>query len=328
VLIIERGVVETNAPELRNTCISCHVSLTPVYSPLVTPYDHHMKQCDYCGRRYAEDSLYFCLDDGSALHQISDPEQTVIASATERPASQPSTPVERVEPIESVEPIEPVAPPQRVMPITPIDESIPTEPSERRKASWYGAVFLVAALLGAALVVVYQETRRSRLSSDQNANQPVTDESTTSSPAPSSSQPTAASKESENTVSAEPVVAKALDGEWRVTNTVRETSYSAYQNLQLQYRIVLDVNGTTVTGRGEKIEEGGRGLPRQSRTPIQLNGSVHSDRIEATFVESGKVRQSEGKFLWHLDPTGTRATGTFTSDAANSSGSSVAVKKS
>ena len=288
-----------------------------------------MKQCDYCGRRYTEDSLYFCLDDGSALHQISDPEQTVIASASERPASQSPAPVERAEPIQAVEPIEVVAPPQRVMPITPIDEAIRTEPSEQRKAWWYAAVFLVAALLGAALVVVYQETRRARLSSDQNANQSVTDESTTSSPTPSSSQSAVASKESENTVaSAEPVIAKALDGEWRVTNTVTETSYSAYQNLQLQYRIVLDVKGTTVTGRGEKIEEDGRGLPRQSRTPIQLNGSVHSDRIEASFVESGKVRQSEGKFLWHLDPTGTRATGTFTSDAANSSGSSVAVKKS
>lgn len=288
-----------------------------------------MKQCDYCGRRYTEDALYFCLDDGSALHQISDPEQTVIASASESPASQPSTPVERVERIESVKPMEPIAPPQRVMPMTPIDEPIPKEPLGHRKAWWYAAVFLVAALLGAALVVVYQETTLSRLSSDQNANQSVTDVSTTSSATPSSSHPATASKESENTAaSAEPVIAKALDGEWRVTNTVRETSYSAYQNLQLQYRIVLDVKGTTVTGRGEKIEEGGRGLPRQSRTPIQLNGSVHSDRIEATFVESGKVRQSEGKFLWHLDPTGTRATGTFTSDAANSSGSSVAVKKS
>ena len=51
-----------------------------------------MKQCGYCGRQYSDDSLKFCLDDGSALS--TDPEATVLSSRSRETAPEPVVPPE------------------------------------------------------------------------------------------------------------------------------------------------------------------------------------------------------------------------------------------
>ncbi|MBV9956978.1 MAG: FHA domain-containing protein [Acidobacteria bacterium] len=37
-----------------------------------------MRQCPHCGRTYTDDSLLFCLDDGTSLAKVYDPQATVI----------------------------------------------------------------------------------------------------------------------------------------------------------------------------------------------------------------------------------------------------------
>jgi hypothetical protein len=167
-----------------------------------------MKQCGYCGRLYKDDSLRFCLDDGSALSL--DTEETVVASrtyTTSKPETSPDVPIlgDRIQ--------------------TPVQ----TQPWNWR----YVAILAIAVLLGAALVIAYKETRRSQGAEDtvpESAIPPTN----TARPSPESTQipaTTDAASELGSTTT--------LTGHWRLTNQVTETSYSPYDNLQLEYRILI-----------------------------------------------------------------------------------------
>ena len=117
-----------------------------------------------------------------------------------------------------------------------------------------------------------------------------------------------------------------LSGNWRVVNTVEQTSYQAFKNLEVGFQFAIDQSGKEFTGRGEKISENGRSLPQTSRTPIVLKGSIEGDRVEATFSETGAVRKTSGRFVWRIDKTGA-LTGTFVSTAARARGKSAATKQ-
>ena len=119
-----------------------------------------------------------------------------------------------------------------------------------------------------------------------------------------------------------------LTGTWKVTNTVDQTSYQAYQNMEVAFNISINQDGNAITGKGEKISENGRSLPANGRTPIEMKGTVDGDKIEATFFENGKVRKTNGRFVWTIDKSSGSLTGTFITTAARSSGRSAATKVS
>jgi hypothetical protein len=113
-----------------------------------------------------------------------------------------------------------------------------------------------------------------------------------------------------------------LTGEWTVTNTVVETSYAPYRDLRLGFRIVVQHDGPTFTGAGEKYLENGRKIPRAARRPIRIQGRVAAGAIiEATFQEDGHSRQIQGLFRLTMQDR-QHLTGTFVSTAANTSGAS------
>ena len=118
-----------------------------------------------------------------------------------------------------------------------------------------------------------------------------------------------------------------LNGVWRVVNTVEKTNYKSFQKMQLGFRLKIDQKGKEFTARGEKFSENGQTLPANSRTPIELTGSIEGDKIVATFVEDGRLRRSNGRFVWKLQSSGDRLTGTFASTAANVSGRSAVMKE-
>lgn len=118
-------------------------------------------------------------------------------------------------------------------------------------------------------------------------------------------------------------VAQNLSGKWNVVNTVESTSYNSYKNLKIGFNLSIDQNGKEFTGRGLKVSENGRVLPADSRTPIQLKGSIQGDQVEATFFEEGTVRKTNGRFVWRIDKAG-RLRGTFVSTAARARGKSAA----
>ena len=118
-------------------------------------------------------------------------------------------------------------------------------------------------------------------------------------------------------------VAQNLSGKWNVVNTVESTSYGSYKNLKIGFNLSIDQNGKQFTGRGLKVSENGRIIPANSRTPIQLKGSIEGNQVEATFLEEGTARKTNGRFVWRIDKAGA-LTGTFVSTAARARGKSAA----
>ena len=114
-----------------------------------------------------------------------------------------------------------------------------------------------------------------------------------------------------------------LSGWWNLSNRVESTSYSAFENLNLGYRVQLQQRGDRVSGTGHKWMEDGKPLPANRRTPIVLEGTRTGQRLELTFTEKGARRVSQGTFVMELTADGVLQ-GRFISDAANSEGSSLA----
>lgn len=119
--------------------------------------------------------------------------------------------------------------------------------------------------------------------------------------------------------------ASDLTGKWNVVNTVSKTSYNSYNNMEIGFDLSIEQHGTGFTGTGQKVSENGRRLPANSRTPIQLRGSINGNRVEATFFEQGTARKTNGRFVWKINKAG-GLTGTFNSTAARTSGKSTARK--
>ena len=118
-----------------------------------------------------------------------------------------------------------------------------------------------------------------------------------------------------------------LTGNWKVTNTVEQTSYDAYKNMKIGFNVSISQAGKDFTGQGEKISENGQSLPRTGRTPISVKGTIDGDRVEATFSENGALRTTSGRFVWRIDKATGGLTGTFVSTAARTRGKSAATKE-
>lgn len=146
-----------------------------------------------------------------------------------------------------------------------------------------------------------------------------------SAPVKNSSSSTAVTAERRDESEPSDVNAHDLAGEWKVINTVQKTAYKSYGNLKVGFRLRIKQTGKDFTATGEKFFENGRNLPPNSRTPIQVTGSIDGDKVVATFIEDGLMRRTNGRFVWKLDGAG--LTGTFASTAANSSGKSAATKQ-
>lgn len=117
-----------------------------------------------------------------------------------------------------------------------------------------------------------------------------------------------------------------LSGKWTVVNSVDTTAYGSFKNMKIGFDLSIDQTGSTFTGKGRKVSENGRSLPASGRTPIHVQGSINGDRIEATFIEDGAARKSNGKFVWRIDKSGRGLTGNFATTAARSSGKSAAIR--
>ena len=98
---------------------------------------------------------------------------------------------------------------------------------------------------------------------------------------------------------------------------------SAYQGLQLGYRIELQQSGNRVTGQGVKTQENGRAIQGGGRTPIIVEGTVDGGRVTLTFRERGARRQSDGRMILDVHEDGVLR-GRFASSAARSTGTAEA----
>jgi hypothetical protein len=195
-----------------------------------------------------------------------------------------------------------------------VTEPPPPPPELRARSTFRPALLLVvlATLIAAiALALVY----RSRQSAPTTAA--VTPPVQTSPPSDIPQQPRM-----------EPTAVPDLSGNWNVINTVEQTSYNAYKNMEIGFNVSIDQSGKDFTGKGEKISENGQSLPAAGRTPILVKGTIDGDKVDATFSESGALRKTSGHFAWRIDKASGGLTGRFVSSAARTRGRSAATKSS
>jgi hypothetical protein len=247
-----------------------------------------MKRCPQCRRRYSDDSLNFCLDDGSTLFAEPDSDPTLIS-------------------------------PHLAAQITPARiTSSPAQPSTS-SFRWVllAVVVLLAVMLGGGAVALFYQMNKPDSPTDEKTSR-ATPETKPSENAPGKS----------NRPSPTPAPAKVpnLSGEWTMVNTIERTSYPAYTNLRVGYHLVITQTGSEFTADGEKVSENGRQMADYERTPIHITGSVDQNSASATFVEEGLRRKTSGRFAWTLTTDGNQLRGTFSSSAAQSSGPSVATR--
>jgi exoribonuclease R len=88
--------------------------------------------------------------------------------------------------------------------------------------------------------------------------------------------------------------------------------------MKVGFRLKIDQQGKQFTGKGEKVSENGQTLPVENRTPIDMIGSIEGDKVLATFVECGKSRRTNGRFVRRLQNGADQLAGTFVTSAANS----------
>ena len=249
-----------------------------------------MKRCPQCRRRYSDDSLNFCLDDGAPLVGEPDSDPTLITPIIARPTAPPVSPG--------------------------------FAPASQSSNRWIllAAVILLALMLGGGAVALFYRVNKSDSPNDGNIAKTLPANSATKSP---NQEPVKSPQRIEPT----PAKAPNLSGEWTMVNTIERTSYPAYANLRIGYHLVITQTGTELTGNGEKITENGRSMADYERTPIHLTGSVDQNSVSATFVEEGQRRSSSGRLDWTLASGGNQLRGTFSSTAAKSSGPSVATRE-
>jgi hypothetical protein len=131
----------------------------------------------------------------------------------------------------------------------------------------------------------------------------------------------------QSTQDEQPTEGQNLTGEWTIINTVEKTAYRPFDNMEIGFRLVINQTGKEFTAKGQKVSENGRNLPASGRTPIQVIGSIDGDKVVATFVEDGRMRKTNGRFVWRIQSAGAGLAGTFESTAARSSGKSSATKE-
>ena len=111
-----------------------------------------------------------------------------------------------------------------------------------------------------------------------------------------------------------------------MTTRVETASIDAFKDLTLGYRLQLEQRGNHVVGAGYKLTEDGRTIASSGRTPINVEGTLEGDRLTLNFTEQGTRRTSGGRFVLYMADDGSFR-GRFKSDAAQSSGSSIATRE-
>ncbi len=115
-----------------------------------------------------------------------------------------------------------------------------------------------------------------------------------------------------------------LSGWWELTNRIQSSEYEDYVGLRLGYQLKLEQDGNRITGRGQKWTENGRSLSGSARSPIRVSGTIDGTTLHLDFTEEGSLRSSHGSFTLHLSADRTALRGSFWSDVAGTTGSTLA----
>jgi len=117
-----------------------------------------------------------------------------------------------------------------------------------------------------------------------------------------------------------------LSGSWELKFEVKKSSLKRFEegSLQYKYRISLVQEGNNITGKGEKFWEMISGKEsyygRNAKTPIEIDGVSEAGNLKATIREQGTRRVTNGSIDLSTMTSEDSLSGTFYTQAANSSG--------
>ena len=179
-----------------------------------------MKQCPSCKRTYTDETLLYCLEDGSALNAVYDSEATQVMPF-------PRTPI--------------VTPPQVSPSYPPPSTPFPPPQHGRSRAPVYVLIALLLLVLGggALALLIFGYSRLQDSSANANVNQGSVTQSSSSQSSPSPSFPfqslSSPSPTPQSSPSASPTpLSRQLVGTWR-TNVVENNV-----SMEITYTFLAD----------------------------------------------------------------------------------------
>jgi hypothetical protein len=126
---------------------------------------------------------------------------------------------------------------------------------------------------------------------------------------------------------------KDIAGEWLLIDTVDETGDSQYLGTLHRFALVLEVDGSKISGKAEKTSyqpttsgENPRNVSGAEKSQLRIEGKLRDNILYATFDEIGAKRSSNGQFLWHFSENFRAFKGSFSSTIARIKGRCEGVK--
>jgi hypothetical protein len=128
----------------------------------------------------------------------------------------------------------------------------------------------------------------------------------------------------------------SLSGAWVLTLDNKNSSLKTYQGMSSTYQLYLvQDDADHLTGTGEKIKVNGKDIPMGQHERLDLKGSVSGGLVAIDFIQKagpdGAARQTNGELnlkilrAGRLSKHASRLEGSFSSTAASTSGTALAV---
>lgn len=124
-----------------------------------------------------------------------------------------------------------------------------------------------------------------------------------------------------------------INGRWGIETTVENSNYKKYKDLKLEYNFLLNQNGTTISGTGERVAEittKKKVYAPKNRSNITINGSIEkrffgTDIIYVFFNENYGARPTSTMLKFYYNDKDMK--GEYSSTIADQSGSVTLTRK-
>ncbi len=119
-----------------------------------------------------------------------------------------------------------------------------------------------------------------------------------------------------------------LSGRWWVKHRVKDSGLPRFIGLEIEFYVTFQQDGQRLTGEGEKFAVGWQLAGRNEASRLELTGQLSGNDVHISLVEhppANPARTIFGTIDWKVVTRG-RLVGSFQVDAANTKGSSEAVR--
>jgi hypothetical protein len=121
-----------------------------------------------------------------------------------------------------------------------------------------------------------------------------------------------------------PKHSKKIDGEWIMTNKVKEADLKQYIGMEVKWKLYITESENKVKGTAEKVAVNNDDLDYSLRTTLEIEGNIKDDKMNLNYVENGKIRKTSGIFIATIN--GNEFSGQFSQTASNTKGDIKGIK--